>query len=67
VTVADGRHALMVGLKSRRTRSGAVELDVSSSRPVRLKCQVNPGFRRMVFFGGPGSLIELTLDDANSP
>lgn len=67
VTVTNGRHTLMVGLKSRSTRSDAVELDFSSSRPVRLKCQVNPKFRKMVFFGTSGSLIELKPDEANSP
>ena len=66
VTVTSGHHTLIVGLKSRRTRSDAVELNASSSGVFRLKCQVNPRIRRMVFLGTPGSLIELTLEAANS-
>jgi hypothetical protein len=79
LTTTQGRHTLMVGSKTRRTRSNALELDLTQSANVRLKCEVNPGFMRMAFFNGPlqnfrlaGSalrkelnIIDLSVQDAD--
>lgn len=79
VTTTQGQHALMIGSKNRRTTSNTLELDQTQSGNVRLKCEVNPGFMKMVFFNGPmqnlrlgGSalrhelnLIELSVQDAD--
>jgi hypothetical protein len=71
VTVGTGRHTFMVGLKSRRTRSNAVEMEVSSPEPIHLDCRMNPAFRKLVFLGRTGtefanSPIQLMLEESSS-
>ena len=59
MTASDGKHSIMVARKSRRTTSNSLELDLSQSKPVSLRCQVNPGFARMVFSNSPSQNLQM--------
>lgn len=59
VTTTRGRHELMVGSSSRRTRSDTLEIDLTQVDSIRLRCEANPGFMRMVFFNGPMQNLRL--------
>jgi hypothetical protein len=53
VTTTRGQHTLTVASKGGRTRSNALELDLTQVDSIRLKCEVNPGYMRMVLSNGP--------------
>jgi hypothetical protein len=60
VRATPGPHSLMIGSKSRRTRSNFLHVDLNSA-DLHFKCEVNPGFSRMMFSNGAMQNFRLAM------
>ena len=59
ISTKPGQHKVMIGSKSRFTRSNTLQLDLEAADKARLKCAVNRGYARMVFFGNISQNLRL--------